>query len=156
MGALSGIKVVDLTSMVSGPVAATILADQGAEVVKVEPLHGEQMRYLGPSDQGTPPTFFSCNRGKQSIAVDLKSEAGRTILWRLIEQADVLIQNFRPGAMARMGFSDEDIRSKNPGIVYVSISGFGEAGPYADQRVYDPVIQALSGATDIQADRLTG
>ncbi len=156
MGALSGIKVVDLTSMVSGPVAATILADQGAEVVKVEPLHGEQMRYLGPSDQGTPPTFFSCNRGKQSIAVDLKSEAGRTILWRLIEQADVLIQNFRPGAMARMGFSDEDIRSKNPRIVYVSISGFGEAGPYADQRVYDPVIQALSGATDIQADRLTG
>ena len=156
MGALSGIKVVDLTSMVSGPVAATILADQGAEVVKVEPLHGEQMRYLGPSDQGTPPTFFSCNRGKQSIAVDLKSEAGRTILWRLIEQADVLIQNFRPGAMARMGFSDEDIRSKNPRIVYVSISGFGETGPYADQRVYDPVIQALSGATDIQADRLTG
>ena len=156
MGALSGIKVVDLTSMVSGPVAATILADQGAEVVKVEPLHGEQMRYLGPSDQGTPPTFFSCNRGKQSIAVDLKSEAGRTILWRLIEQADVLIQNFRPGAMARMGFSDEDIRSKNPCIVYVSISGFGEAGPYADQRVYDPVIQALSCATDIQADRATG
>ena len=99
MGALSGIKVVDLTSMVSGPVAATILADQGAEVAKVEPLHGEQMRYLGPSDQGTPPTFFSCNRGKKSIAVDLKSEAGRTIMWRLIEQADVLIQNFREGSI---------------------------------------------------------
>lgn len=156
MGALNDIKVVDLTSMVSGPVAAGMLADQGATVIKVEPLHGEQMRFLGPSNIGTPPTFYSCNRGKQSIAVNLKSESGKEILWRLIEQADVLIQNFRPGAMARMGFSDEDIRARNDKIIYVSISGFGETGPYADQRVYDPVIQALSGATDIQADRVTG
>ncbi len=156
MGALNNIKVVDLTSMVSGPVAAGMLADQGATVIKVEPLRGEQMRFLGPSQIGTPPTFYSCNRGKHSIAVDLKTDAGKDILWRLIKEADVLIQNFRPGAMARMGFSDEVIRTTNDKIIYVSISGFGEAGPYADQRVYDPVIQALSGATDIQADRQTG
>ena len=156
MGALNDIKVVDLTSMVSGPVAAGMLADQGATVIKVEPLRGEQMRFLGPSQIGTPPTFYSCNRGKQSIAVDLKTEAGKEMLWRLIREADVLIQNFRPGAMARMGFSDEDIRTANDKIIYVSISGFGETGPYAEQRVYDPVIHALSGATDIQADRQTG
>ena len=156
MGAFSDLKVVDLTSMVSGPVAACMLADQGATVIKVEPVHGEQMRYLGPALNGAPPTFYSCNRGKQSLALDLKSEAGKDILWKLIKEADVLIQNFRPGAMTRMGFSDSDIRSSNPAIIYVSISGFGEQGPYANQRVYDPVIQALSGATDIQADRQSG
>ena len=156
MGPLSGLKVVDLTSMVSGPVAAAMLADQGAEVIKVEPLHGEQMRFLGPPVNGLPPAFFSCNRGKQSIALDLKTESGQTVLWRLIEEADVLLQNFRPGAMERMGFGEGVVRAKNEDIIYVSISGFGETGPYADRRVYDPVIQALSGATDIQANRHTG
>ena len=155
MGPLNGIKVVDLTSMVSGPVAAMMLADQGASVIKVEPLHGEQMRFLGPPVNGLPPTFFSCNRGKESIALDLKSESGQVVLWQLIEEADVLLQNFRPGAMERMGFGEDAVRAKNEGIIYVSISGFGETGPYADQRVYDPVIQALSGATDIQANRST-
>ena len=155
MGPLNGLKVVDLTSMVSGPVAAMMLADQGASVIKVEPLHGEQMRFLGTPVNGLPPTFFSCNRGKQSIALDLKSEAGQAVLWQLIEEADVLLQNFRPGAMERMGFGEDTVRAKNEGIIYVSISGFGETGPYADQRVYDPVIQALSGATDIQANRTT-
>ena len=155
MGPLNGLKVVDLTSMVSGPVAAMMLADQGANVIKVEPLHGEQMRHLGPPVNGLPPTFFSCNRGKESIALDLKSESGQTVLWQLIEEADVLLQNFRPGAMERMGFGEDAVRAKNEGIIYVSISGFGELGPYADQRVYDPVIQALSGATDIQANRTT-
>ena len=155
MGPLNGLKVVDLTSMVSGPVAAMMLADQGASVIKVEPLHGEQMRFLGPPVNGLPPTFFSCNRGKESIALDLKSESGQGVLWQLIEEADVLLQNFRPGAMERMGFGEDAVRAKNEGIIYVSISGFGEAGPYADQRVYDPVIQALSGATDIQANRTT-
>ena len=155
MGPLNGLKVVDLTSMVSGPVAAMMLADQGASVIKVEPLHGEQMRHLGPPVNGLPPTFFSCNRGKESIALDLKSESGKTVLWQLIEEADVLLQNFRPGAMERMGFGEDAVRAKNDGIIYVSISGFGELGPYADQRVYDPVIQALSGATDIQANRTT-
>lgn len=155
MGPLAGMQVLDLTSMVSGPVAGAMLADQGAEVIKVEPPHGEQMRHLGQPHNGLPPTFFSCNRGKKSIAVNLKQEAGQEVLWRLIEQADVLLQNFRPGAMERMGFGEETVRARNQRIIYVSISGFGETGPYADQRVYDPVIQALSGATDIQANRLT-
>ena len=155
MGPLKDLKVIDLTSMVSGPVAAAMLADQGAQVIKVEPLRGEQMRYLGPPVNGLPPTFFSCNRGKQSIALDLKSEPGQAVLWKLIDQADVLLQNFRPGAMDRMGFGEAAVRARNENIIYVSISGFGETGPYADQRVYDPVIQALSGATDIQANRQT-
>ncbi len=155
MGPLAGMQVLDLTSMVSGPMAGAMLADQGAEVIKIEPPHGEQMRHLGQPHNGLPPTFFSCNRGKKSIAVNLKREAGQEVLWRLIEQADVLLQNFRPGAMKRMGFGEETVRARNQRIIYVSISGFGETGPYADQRVYDPVIQALSGATDIQANRLT-
>lgn len=156
MGPLEGIKVLDLTSMVSGPVAAMMLGDQGADVVKVEPIHGEQLRHLGEPHNGIPATFFSCNRNKKSLAVDLKDETGKDILWTLISTADVLLQNFRPGAMARMGFSEEKVRGKNPGIIYVSISGFGETGPYSHKRVYDPIIQGLSGATDIQADRKSG
>ena len=101
-------------------------------------------------------TFFSCNRGKKSLPLNLKTDDGKAVLWDLIETADVLIQNFRPGAMARMGFPDDELRRRNPGLIYVSISGFGEEGPYAHKRVYDPVIQALSGATDIQAERATG
>ena len=156
MGPLSGIKVLDLTSMVSGPLAATILADQGADVIKIEPVHGEQLRHLGEPHNGVPASFFSCNRNKKSLAVDLKKEAGKQILWKLIDSADVLLQNFRPGAMARMGFSESEVRQKNKEIIYVSISGFGDKGPYAHKRVYDPIIQGLSGATDIQADRKTG
>ena len=156
MGPLEGIKVLDLTSMVSGPVAAMMLGDQGADVIKVEPIHGEQLRHLGEPHNGIPATFFSCNRNKKSLAVDLKDEAGKEILWTLIKTADVLLQNFRPGAMSRMGFSEEKVREKNPGIIYVSISGFGEKGPYSHKRVYDPIIQGLSGATDIQADRKSG
>ncbi|MEL0307243.1 MAG: CoA transferase [Halieaceae bacterium] len=156
MSALTGIKVLDLTSMVSGPVAAMMLADQGADVIKVEPTTGEQMRHIGPTVNKVTAAFFSCNRGKRSIAVDLKSEAGKNVLFDLASDADVLIQNFRPGAMERMGFGEPVLRALNKKLIYVSISGFGEEGPYAHKRVYDPVIQALSCATDIQADRTTG
>lgn len=156
MGPLEGIRVLDLTSMVSGPLAAMMLADQGADVVKVEPPAGEQMRYLGAPHHGIPAGFFSCNRGKRALALDLKQEAGKAVLSDLIKTADVLMQNFRPGAMERMGFGEPRARELNPRLVYVSISGFGEQGPYAHKRVYDPVIQALSGATEIQADRQTG
>ena len=156
MSALAGVKVLDLTSMVSGPVAAMMLADQGADVIKVEPTTGEQMRHIGPTVNKVTAAFFSCNRGKRSIGVDLKSEDGKKILFDLVAGADVLIQNFRPGAMERMGFGEPVLRALNPRLIYVSISGFGEEGPYAHKRVYDPVIQALSCATDIQADRATG
>jgi len=156
MSALEGIKVLDLTSMVSGPVAAMMLADQGAEVIKVEPTTGEQMRHIGPTVNKVTAAFFSCNRGKRSIAVDLKSDDGKKILFDLVKSADVLLQNFRPGAMDRMGFGEPVMRELNKKLIYVSINGFGEEGPYAHKRVYDPVIQALSCATDIQADRATG
>ncbi len=156
MGPLHGIKVLDLTTMVSGPVAAMMLADQGAEVIKVEPSGGEQMRHLGTPHNGVTAMFYSCNRGKKSIVIDLKTNDGKEVLTDLIKGTDILIQNFRPGAMDRMGFGESAVRAISPAIIYVSISGFGEVGPYAHQRVYDPVIQALSGATDIQANRETG
>ena len=156
MTALQGIKVLDLTSMVSGPVAAMMLADQGADVIKVEPTTGEQMRHVGPTVNKVTAAFFSCNRGKRSIGVDLKTDEGKKVLFDLAADADVLIQNFRPGAIDRMGFGEPVMRALNPKLIYVSISGFGEDGPYAHKRVYDPVIQALSCATDIQADRTTG
>ena len=156
MTALQGIKVLDLTSMVSGPVAAMMLADQGADVIKVEPTTGEQMRHVGPTVNKVTAAFFSCNRGKRSIGVDLKTDEGKKVLFDLAADADVLIQNFRPGAIDRMGFGEPVMRALNPKLIYVSISGFGEDGPYAHKRVYDPAIQALSCATDIQADRTTG
>ena len=156
MGPLEGLKVLDLTSMVSGPMGAMMLADQGAEVIKVEPINGEQLRHMAAPHNGVNPAFFSCNRGKRSLAVDLKSEEGKEILLKLVQEADVFMQNFRPGAIDRMGFGETDLRKLNKRLIYVSISGFGTEGPYSDSRVYDPVIQALSGATDIQADRETG
>ena len=156
MGPLKGVKVLDLTSMVSGPVGAMILADQGAEVIKVEPVSGELVRHMAAPHNGLNPVFFSCNRGKKSIALDLKSNEGKEILFKLAENADVFMQNFRPGAIDRMGFGEKVIRKLNENIIYVSISGFGNVGPYANSRVYDPIIQALTGATDIQADRVTG
>lgn len=155
MGPLDGIKVVDLTTMVSGPVATMMLADQGAEVIKVEATHGEQMRHIGAPHNGVAAGFYSCNRGKKSIALDLKSEEGKEVLRKLAAEADVFVQNFRPGAIERMGFSEESLRAINEKLIFVSISGFGEKGPYSGSRVYDPVIQALSGATDIQMDRAT-
>ena len=156
MGPLKGVKVLDLTSMVSGPVGAMILADQGAEVIKVEPVSGELVRHMAAPHNGLNPVFFSCNRGKKSIALDLKSDEGKDILFKLAENAEVFMQNFRPGAIDRMGFGEKVIRKLNENIIYVSISGFGSVGPYANSRVYDPIIQALTGATDIQADRATG
>ena len=156
MGPLEGLKVLDLTSMVSGPMGAMMLADQGAEVIKVEPTNGEQLRHMAAPHNGVNPAFFSCNRGKRSLAVDLKSTEGKEILLKLVQETDVFMQNFRPGAIDRMGFGETDLRQLNKRLIYVSISGFGTEGPYSDSRVYDPVIQALSGATDIQADRETG
>ena len=156
MGPLEGIKVLDLTSMVSGPMGAMMLADQGAEVIKVEPLYGEQLRHMAAPHNGVNPVFYSCNRGKKSLALDLKSDEGKEILKKLVSEADVFMQNFRPGAIERMGFGEPEMRKLNEKLIYLSISGFGENGPYAQSRVYDPVIQALSGATDIQADRQSG
>ena len=155
-GPLKGIRIVDLTSMISGPVATMLLGDQGADVIKVEPLAGDLVRSMGPNRDGLTAGFISANRSKRSIAVDLKTPEGMDIVKRLIATSDVFVQNFRPGAIERMGLAEAAVREVKPDIVYVSISGFGETGPYAGKRVYDPVIQALSGLAAIQRDQDTG
>ena len=156
-GPLSGIKVVDLSVMISGPLAAMMLADQGADVIKVEsPGIGDMMRFLGSQKGGITGIFALHNRGKKSIGLNLKSDKGRQILRDLMKDADVVIQNFRPGALEKLGFGYEDVRNFNDRIVYVSISGFGPDGPRSGQRVYDNVIQAASGLASVQTDKATG
>ncbi len=155
-GPLDSVRVLDLTTMVAGPVATMMLADQGAEVIKIEPPKGELMRHFNDGRDGMPATFLSCNRNKRSLAVDLKSAKGLEIMRKLIATAAVLVHNFRPGTAARIGLGEDAVRDIRRDIVYVSISGFGENGPYAGQRAYDPVIQALSGLAEIQRDRDTG
>ena len=148
-GPLSGYKVLDMSRVLAGPAATVLLADQGADVIKVEPLRGDVVRAMGGG--GLTPGYLTSNRGKRSIALDLKSESGIDIVKRLAKDADVFVQNFRPGAIDGMGLGEAVIREINPRIIYVSMSGFGEKGPYAHKRVYDPVIQALSGLADLQA-----
>ncbi len=155
-GPLAGIRVVDLTSMISGPIATMMLADQGADVIKVESLAGDLVRGAGPNRSGITSTFISSNRSKRSLALNLKTPEGAEILRDLLATADVMVQNFRPGTIERMGFGEAAVRALRDDIIYVSISGFGENGPFAHQRVYDPVIQALSGLAAIQADGETG
>ena len=154
-GPLSGITVIDLTAMISGPVCTMMLGDQGADVIKVEPLTGELTRKVGKQKNGMTTSFLCANRSKRSITLNLKDKKGINILKKLIKNADVLVQNFRPGTMKRMGLNYEEVKKINKEIIYVSISGFGEKGPYANHRVYDPVIQALSGLADIQRDQKT-
>lgn len=155
-GPLDGVRVVDLTAMISGPVATMLLADQGADVIKVEPPAGDLVRAMGAGQKGISPTFLSSNRGKRSLVLDLKTPRGIELLKDLVRTADVFVQNFRPGAVERMGICEKVMREVRPDLVYVSISGFGATGPYAHKRVYDPVIQALCGLASIQADRGTG
>jgi crotonobetainyl-CoA:carnitine CoA-transferase CaiB-like acyl-CoA transferase len=154
-GPLSGFKILDLSAVLSGPLATMWLADQGADVIKVEPFHGDIVRAMGGGD-GITPSFLSANRGKKGIAVDLKTPQGLELVMALAAKADVVVQNFRPGAIERMGLGYDDVIKVNANIVYCSISGFGETGPYSHKRVYDPVIQSLSGLADIQRDRDTG
>jgi crotonobetainyl-CoA:carnitine CoA-transferase CaiB-like acyl-CoA transferase len=157
MGPLDGVKVLDFSVMISGPLAAMMLADQGADVVKVEtPGFGDIMRLLGTSKNGMTGIFANNNRGKRSLVVDLKTEGGRDVIHRLVEDADVVIQNFRPGAMGRLGLGYDDLQAINPDLVYASISGYGPTGPYSGRRVYDNVIQAASGLASIQTDPATG
>ncbi len=150
-GPLDGFRVIDLTTMISGPLCAMLLGDQGADVIKVElPGRGDQTRQAGNRSGGLSASFLNNNRSKRSITLDLKHEEGRDLLFRLAESADVLVQNFRPGVVERLGIGADDLRAKIPALVYVSISGFGEKGPYAGKPTYDPIIQAVSGLASIQ------
>jgi crotonobetainyl-CoA:carnitine CoA-transferase CaiB-like acyl-CoA transferase len=156
-GPLDGFRIIDVSQMISGPLATMLLGDQGADVIKVEPTgSGDMVRQLGKSRGGMTPTFATSNRNKRSIALDLKREEGRAILGRLVSGADAFVQNFRPGKAESLGIGEAALRAHRSDLVYVSITGFGETGPYAHKRVYDPVIQAISGFADIQADRETG
>ena len=155
-GALDGVRVLDLTTMVAGPAATMMLADQGADVIKVESPAGDLMRHFSRGRNGMNASFLSCNRNKRSIAVDLKSAQGLEILSRLIATAAVFVHNFRPGIAERMGLGEQAVRAIRRDIIYVSITGYGTNGPYANQRAYDPVIQAMSGLADVQRDRDTG
>jgi crotonobetainyl-CoA:carnitine CoA-transferase CaiB-like acyl-CoA transferase len=157
MGPLDGVKVVDFSVMISGPLAGMMLADQGADVVKVEtPGFGDIMRLLGSSKNGMTGIFANNNRGKRSLVVNLKSDDGRDVVRRLLEGADVVIQNFRPGAMARLGLGYDEVKEINPNLIYTSISGYGPTGPSSNRRVYDNVIQAASGLASVQTDPATG
>ena len=156
-GPLSGFRVVDVTQMISGPMATMILADQGADVIKVEPPGtGDLTRALAGRRHAMSPTFAVANRNKRSVVIDLKRPRGVELLKRLVARADLFVQNFRPGTADRMGIGELALREAKPDLVYVSISGFGEAGPYVHKRTYDPVIQALSGLASIQADPESG
>src|SRR6201991_2174791 len=157
-GPLQGIRVVDLTAVVSGPFATMLLADQDADVIKIEQISGDSARRSRAAidKRGEfSAMFISSNRGKRSLSIDVKSDAGREVLARLVGQADVLVQNFRPGTMERLGLGAERLRERHPRLIYVSISGVGDSGPYVKKRVYDPIIQGLSGFADIQSQPVT-
>jgi crotonobetainyl-CoA:carnitine CoA-transferase CaiB-like acyl-CoA transferase len=157
-GPLSGVRVLDLTGVVSGPFATMFLADQGADVIKIEPIGGDiTRRSRATIDKAGEfsALFISSNRGKRSLSIDVKTEKGQEVLAKLVAQADVLVQNFRPGTMERLGLGPDKLRRRHPRLIYVSISGVGETGPYVKKRVYDPIIQGLSGFADIQSQPAT-
>jgi crotonobetainyl-CoA:carnitine CoA-transferase CaiB-like acyl-CoA transferase len=150
-GPLSGFRVLDLSSVVSGPMAAVVLADQGADVIKIEPPGwGDGIRGLGASRNGLSAIYAMINRNKRSIAINLKHSEGQALVRQLAADADVLLQNYRPGKMARLGLDYDALKAECPNLIYASINGMGEVGPYAEQKTYDYVIQALSGILDVQ------
>lgn len=150
-GPLAGFRVLDLSAVVSGPLTGALLADQGADVVKVERTgEGDIQRHVGSKRNGYSGFFHVLNRGKRSVAVNLGTAEGVDIVRRLARDADVVIQNFRPGVVDRLGIGYADLSEGNPGLVYLSISGFGQTGPRAGERAYDPIIQCYSGLADVQ------
>jgi crotonobetainyl-CoA:carnitine CoA-transferase CaiB-like acyl-CoA transferase len=155
-GPLSGIRVIDLSTVLAGPYATMILADLGADVVKVEPPEGDATRGWGPpwvgdTEQGTRTAayFLAVNRNKRAVRLDLKTPAGADVLRRLLGDADVLVENLRPGSLGRLGFDDGTLRSLNPALVHLAITGYGPTGPAADRPGYDFVIQAVGGLMSI-------
>lgn len=145
MGPLEGIKVVDLSAVVSGPLTGALLAEQGAAVIKVERPGGDIQRNVGSARNGFSGSFHHLNRGKRSISLDLKHPEAVHIVRTIANEADVLIQNFRPGVVQRLGVDYDTLAESNPGLVYLSISGFGQTGPLSDKRAYDAIIQNYAG-----------
>ena len=150
-GPLDGVRVIDLTSVVSGPLATMTLADQGADVIKVESPHGDHSRRVATRRGGFSASFLNNNRNKRSVVLDLKNPQGLAVLKELVKGADVFVQNFRPGVAERIGIGEDVLRAIVPDLIYVSVCGFGFEGPYAQKPVFDPLIQAVSGLTTVQA-----
>ena len=152
-GSLDGIRILDLTTIYSGPIAASILGDQGADVVKVESPQGDFMRHPGMSQRnGVGGAFAMMNRNKRSIVIDLGTDDGKGVFKRLVESADVVMENYRPGVVERLGIGYETLKAINPRLVFASINGVGHTGPYAGRRVYDAIVQSISGIGSLQAD----
>jgi crotonobetainyl-CoA:carnitine CoA-transferase CaiB-like acyl-CoA transferase len=151
MRPLDDLFVVDLSRILSGPICSMMMADMGAQVVKVEPPpFGDDSRQWGPPFVGGISTYFhSINRGKKSLGLNLKTDEGKRILWQLIDRADVILENFRPGVIAGLGFGYEAVAARNPRLIYCSISGFGQTGPYKDRPGYDVIAQGESGIMDL-------
>lgn len=150
-GPLAGYKVIDLTTMIAGPFATMLLGDQGADIIKVEIRgRGDHVRATANQQSGFSASFLNNNRNKRSITLDLKRPEGRDLLYRMAASADVLVQNFRPGVVERLGIGEADVRLHAPKLVYVSMSGFGAKGPYVHKPVYDPIVQAVSGLASVQ------
>ena len=149
----AGLRVLDLTRVMSGPFCTAMLADLGANVTKIEmPGFGEESRHFAPHVNGESTYFALLNRGKRSVTVNLKSPAGVEIVRSLARKADVLVENFRPGVMERLGLSQQSLRELNPRLIYTSISGFGQAGPFRDWPAFDLVIQAMSGLMSLTGE----
>ncbi len=152
-GPLAGIRVLDLTSVVAGPLATQTLGDMGADVVKIESPDGDTTRYTGPArSPDMAALFMGLNRGKRSLVLDLKEPGGRVALWRLIERADVLVHSMRPQKMEKHGFGSEAVCARNPRIVYAAIHGYRDGGPYSRQPAYDDVIQGQSGFASLMSE----
>ncbi len=152
-GPLDGVLVVDLTRVLAGPFCTMVLADLGARVIKVEvPGRGDDSRQYGPFVNGKSAYFTSLNRGKESIALDLKADGDRSIFERLLARGDVLIENFRAGAMERLGYGWEDLHARHPRLIYAAASGFGHTGPYAQRPAYDIVVQGMGGIMSVTGE----
>lgn len=154
---LEGVRVVDLTQFLAGPFCTMLLGDMGAEVVKIEnPRVGDPTRTHGAMVGGESSYFLSINRNKRSMALDLKAETGKAVLRRLIERGDILVENFRPGVLERLGFGWDCLRELNPRLIYCAISGFGDTGPYSQRPAYDQIVQGMSGLMAITGTRESG
>jgi crotonobetainyl-CoA:carnitine CoA-transferase CaiB-like acyl-CoA transferase len=151
MKPLEGVTILEFSTMITASFAAMQMCEQGARVIKVEPLNaGDPLRYIGATKGGISSLFANCNRGKEAIRVDIKTEAGQALIREMVPEIDVVIHNFRPGVMDKLGLGSDDLRSLNPRLIYTAISGFGNVGPKSSSPAYDPIIQAQSGITATQ------
>jgi crotonobetainyl-CoA:carnitine CoA-transferase CaiB-like acyl-CoA transferase len=157
MKPLEGVKVLEFSTMITASFAAMMLAEQGATVIKVEPIElGDPMRFLGSSKGGISGLFANCNRGKRSLRLDIKAEAGKEVIEKLAQDTDIILCNFRPGVMDKLGLGSEALRGINPRLIYAAITGFGTEGPDRDKPAYDPVIQAQAGFAAVQGQGKEG